>query len=193
MVGCGMAFVDSMKGPGNTLADMIPVDVVSNMMVAAAVERARHGNNNNNNNNDGKMKTITNNYGSPSSTTQIPVYNCVSGAFSPVSWNEIVNMVSYWFNVHPTEGAIWTPDWRFYDSFVINRANMMLRTGLPALVLDLINRARGVRPRYVKMYDRFLKVDDVLTYFVSHEWKWKADTTVRLLDCMSQEEKKVYR
>ncbi len=39
---------------------------------------------------------------------------------------------------------------------------------------------------------RYLKVDTVLNYFVTHEWSWACDSTQRLLDCMSEEEKRIY-
>ena len=193
IIGCATGFVDSMNGKGESLADVIPVDIVSNMMVAAAVERARNGNANNNvilSKKEGSASAVVNGDGS---ATSIPVYNCVSGPYNPISWNELVKLTSYWSRVHPTEGVLWVPEWNFYDSHLRNRVHMALRTGLPSFVLDLFRRLSGARPRFFRMYERFQKVDAVLHYFVTHEWRWANDSTQRLLDSMSEEEKQVFK
>ena len=49
---------------------------------------------------------------------------------------------------------MWEPDWRFYTTFLGNRAHLALRTGLPAALIDLARRVAGARPRFSRMYDK---------------------------------------
>lgn len=84
--------------------------------------------------------------GSRTSFPHVPVYNCVSGAFKSVSWNEIVRTLDKAMTDYPFYESLTNPRFGMTDSRVKCTLNYLVHA-LPAALGDIVVRASGGIPR----------------------------------------------
>lgn len=109
----------------NLLADIIPVDLVSNMLIAAAWQTAQDGI-----------------YG-------VKVYNCVSGARNPITWGQLFEQSLKSLVKNPLEDVVRYPQLALRSNRLINAVYAFWAQTIPALAMDLLSRIMGKRPRYI--------------------------------------------
>ena len=106
----------------DSIADLIPVDIVINLMVAAAWRTAS-----------------TKPYG-------MTIYNCVTGQSKPVTWGNFVQMAIENMRKHPLEGALWYPTGILRRNRAINTIHSVFAHYIPAYILDIMARMAGRKP-----------------------------------------------
>lgn len=104
------------------VADAVPVDIVTNLMIVTAWRTA----------------TIK--------SSEIKVYNCVTGNQNKLTWRKFVGDSIMHMIQHPLEGVFWYPN----ATLTMNRTHVMLRGTLSryiqAYLIDLFLVATGKRP-----------------------------------------------
>ncbi|XP_037042856.1 putative fatty acyl-CoA reductase CG5065 [Bradysia coprophila] len=155
---------------GDFIGDVIPVDFVVNMMIAAA------------------WRTATTN------TRDMIVYNCVNGKRQPITWREIMNKSVTHLIQHPLENAIW------YPTAAVLHTNRLKHTilhylfhYLPAHVLDFVSWSTGKKQIMVKMQNQLTKATRTLEYFVTHQWHFTDDNLRELLTHMSSSDRTTFQ
>lgn len=105
------------------VADMVPVDIVINLMIVTA------------------WRSGTN------KSSEIKVYNCVTSAQNKLTWSEFVGISIMYMIQHPLEGVFWYPT----SKLSTNRPLVMLRGTvgryIQAYLIDLLALATGKRPQ----------------------------------------------
>lgn len=119
----GKGVFRTMMGNTEITADVVPVDVVINLMIVAA------------------WKTAT---VKPPSIPRI--YNCCTGEQRPISWGKFVATCIENTRRHPMEGVFWYPAGTLHLNRPLNAVLGFFMHYIPAHFLDLLARAAGKRP-----------------------------------------------
>lgn len=152
----------------NKIADLVPVDIVINLMICAA------------------WRTATNR------TKTIPVYNCCTGQQNPITWKQFVNMTFQYSRMHPPNGAIWYPGGRCHNSALMNKVCSVFQHMLPAHILDFFLRLKGKPTIMVGIQSKLHKAAKCLEYFSTHQWNFRDDNVRRLGEQLSPEERQTF-
>uniref|UniRef100_A0A1I7TCX4 Fatty acyl-CoA reductase n=1 Tax=Caenorhabditis tropicalis TaxID=1561998 RepID=A0A1I7TCX4_9PELO len=166
----GGAVLTNMCGSSESKADIIPVDIVANMIIAAASYRA----------------SIQPN--------RIPVIHCSSGELNPLLWGHIVVFLDAFYRKYPMNKSIGVPSTYFHKTRAFFIMNYYLRHHIPAMAMDWYCRLRGRKSspliRYARMYEKAWKMTDTLHFFTTRGWNFHANGMPELYGKMTQEDQK---
>ncbi|XP_053994524.1 putative fatty acyl-CoA reductase CG5065 [Hylaeus volcanicus] len=150
------------------VADLVPVDIVINLMICTA------------------WRTATNR------TQTIPVYNCCTGQQNPITWKQFVEMVFKYTRMHPPNGVFWYPDGLCRHSVIMNKTCLFFQHMLPAYVVDFFLRLKGKPTIMVDIQMKLHKAATCLEYFSTKEWKFRDDNVRRLGEQLSPEDRETF-
>lgn len=167
-VAAGKGILRSMKGDYRGVADIIPVDIPVNMIIAAAWYTA-----------------VT----KPSSCL---IYHSTTGSVNPFTWGELEGVVMNFWKKVPLDSCFRRPKAALTSSGFLHDFYTFIEHMLPAYVADLGYCLLGKRPRMVKIYNRLHKAIGTLTYFTMHSWEWSYSNLDMLTSHMSPEDKKCF-
>ncbi|KAG5682030.1 hypothetical protein PVAND_011422 [Polypedilum vanderplanki] len=153
----------------DSVADFVPVDLVINLMVAAA------------------WRTAT------TKSTQMTVYNCCTGVNKPITWGRLVSLAIEKMRLHPLEGVFWYPTGILRKNRTLNTIHSILAHYIPAYILDILARIAGRKPIMIKVQDKLAKSVQCLEYFTTHQWKFHSDNVQVLLDSMNEKDKNEFQ
>ncbi|XP_017781377.1 PREDICTED: putative fatty acyl-CoA reductase CG5065 [Nicrophorus vespilloides] len=137
-------------------ADLVPVDLVINLMLAAGWKV-------------GSCKT-----------KEIPIYNCCTGQRKPISWRSFVELCFKYMRIYPFSDVTWYPSGTVTSSVALDTFNQYVLHWFPAYVIDAFTWICGGKPIMLKIQDKLQKASTCLDYFTTHEWVFD-DTNVRQL------------
>jgi len=138
--------------------DYIPVDVVINTMIAAAVYT------------DINKDTLS----AP------PIFHCTTSVQRPFRWSEVENDVSHLLHKYPLVQAAWYPHLKLLPSVWRFRLSAIIFHMIPAYIFDTLARVTGQRPRLVKLHTAVNQSLDRLEPFIFQEWKFTNGKSVQL-------------
>lgn len=122
VVASGKGMLRTMLFDSSAVADLIPVDMVINLMVTVAWHTATT-----------RPKTI-------------PIYNCTSGTLNSIKWGDIERLV-FPLNLHyPSLQVFRYPGGNFKESPLLNKLCTFFDHHIPAYVSDALTRALGKKP-----------------------------------------------
>ncbi|KAK6482740.1 fatty acyl-CoA reductase 1 [Huso huso] len=167
-IAAGKGILRTMRATNDAVADLIPVDIVINLTLAAgwytAVQR-------------------------PKSAL---VYNCTTGGINPFHWGEIEYLVISTFKRNPLEQAFRRPNANITSNYLINQYWIAVSHKAPAFLYDLYLRLSGQKPRMMRIFNRLHKSMMLLEYFSSQSWEWNSDNMTMLMGQLSPEDKKIF-
>ncbi|RXM30170.1 Fatty acyl-CoA reductase 1 [Acipenser ruthenus] len=174
----GKGILRTMRATNDAVADLIPVDIVINLTLAAgwytAVQR-------------------------PKSAL---VYNCTTGGINPFHWGEIAKLTfrecketrlsTRCDKRNPLEQAFRRPNANITSNYLINQYWIAVSHKAPAFLYDLYLRLSGQKPRMMRIFNRLHKSMMLLEYFSSQSWEWNSDNMTMLMGQLSPEDKKIF-
>ena len=163
--GKGLLFV--MKGDQHSIADIVPVDIVTNAMIAVAWHTASLAE-------------------APDEPT---VYNVTTGQINKLTWGNFQTHVKETFMEYPCTDVLKVPNPRLTRSAVWRDTCWFLEQMVPAYTMDAVFRLTGRKPMFVRMQDRLSKATKTLEFFTSHEWNFQNDNLFALMSKMSEADK----
>lgn len=152
----------------NKIADLIPVDIVINLMIAAAWRTASHR------------------------TDSITVYNCSTGQQNSITWKNFVELSFKYSRMYPTIGAIWYPGGHCRNSPYLNRICAAIQHLIPAYAIDILATLRGSKPIMVRIQEKLDKAAKCLEYFSTQQWTFKDENVRRLGQQLSVEDRQTF-
>ncbi|XP_018318430.1 putative fatty acyl-CoA reductase CG5065 [Agrilus planipennis] len=147
----------------NKKADLIPVDLVINLMIVAAYSIATQ-----------------------KPTREIPVYNCCTGQRKPITWSKFINLALKYTRIYPQSNLVWYPDGCVTQSAFYNNFKRIFLHLIPAYILDSVTWLSGGRPIMLKVQDKLTKAAACLEFFTLHEWNFD-DRNVKALSATLNE------
>uniref|UniRef100_A0A3Q1K949 Fatty acyl-CoA reductase n=1 Tax=Anabas testudineus TaxID=64144 RepID=A0A3Q1K949_ANATE len=164
----GKGILRTMRANNDAVADLIPVDVVINLTLAAGWYTAVH-----------RPKTAL-------------VYNCTTGGINPFHWGEIEHHVMSSFKRNPLEQAFRRPNANITSNYLINQYWILVSHKFPALIYDLILRLTGQKPQMMRIFNRLHKAIGLLEYFSSQDWEWNSENMSMLMSQLTPEDRKTF-
>ncbi|CAN7998460.1 unnamed protein product [Ixodes hexagonus] len=152
--------------------DLIPVDMVSNNVLAAAWYR-------------GSGRQVAD-------FQKLLVYNMTSGADNPLTWQEFMSHVCDIPYTYPSRIILRYPQPRCTHSKLLHRLRMFFQHYLPAQAADVALRAVGRKPMLSRLYDKVKTNMDLFEYFTTTEWYFHNDNVRALQSEMSPKDKEEF-
>ncbi|XP_021941668.1 fatty acyl-CoA reductase wat-like, partial [Zootermopsis nevadensis] len=186
VVGAGVGLLRTMHCNEDMLAEVVPVDMVINVMIAAAWDVATQQ----------RLKAqqylLEKQTGNlPGPDDDIPILNYVSSIQNPLTWAQYMK-----FNECGKEFPSMRVQW--YYCFQLNKYKIMHNLYaiflhfLPALIVDTAARLVGKKPILWNIYKKIHKFVDVISYFSTQQWKFTNDNVQTLWKRMSPEDQKLF-
>uniref|UniRef100_A0A8D8Q326 Fatty acyl-CoA reductase n=1 Tax=Cacopsylla melanoneura TaxID=428564 RepID=A0A8D8Q326_9HEMI len=169
----GKGFFRTMLCHENKVADLVPVDIVINLMIVAAWKTANKYKNNN-------------------GSQGITVYNCCTGQRNPISWKQFVNYSFESMRQNPLSHITWYPDGQCRSNPVTNALCVFFLHRLPAHVLDVFSLLTGKKPFMVRIQNKLDKAAKCLEYFSTQEWRFLDENVRELNASLSVEDRRVF-
>jgi fatty acyl-CoA reductase len=161
-------------GDAERQADIIPVDVTANYIIAAAWYSSTHL---------FKEHTII----------DTPVYNCAIGNQNRGTWGQWASGIGSTFKKYPLQTkSIRRVKFELIHpskKFEIAVRAFILQT-VPGHFLDLVMRLTGQKPIVMRMYAKMDRAFKELTFFTSNEWRWEDNRSKEIMAVMSDEDRK---
>ncbi|TWW64778.1 Fatty acyl-CoA reductase 1 [Takifugu flavidus] len=201
-IAAGKGILRTMRANNDAVADLIPVDVVINLTLAAGWYTAVHR---------------------PKSAL---VYNCTTGGINPFHWGEIGTYTGIYripvipvsslnthhhqsvcplaclkvsehhvissFKRNPLEQAFRRPNANITSNYLINQYWILVSHKFPAFIYDLFLRLSGQKPQMMRIFNRLHKAIGLLEYFSSQDWEWNSENLNMLMSQMTPEDRKTF-
>jgi len=149
--------------------DIIPVDIVVNMMISVA------------------WKLATNPIQDP------VVYNCVSYITKPFPHKLHKHLVETCVSKFPLKTAMIKGSIKGVTEKQYKYIYNPLYHELPALLIDTFRKLTGQRPMFRKIVQRLNSSVSALTYFTTNSWTWDGHNTLKLIEELSESDRKTFK
>ncbi|GJQ85954.1 hypothetical protein Trydic_g21802 [Trypoxylus dichotomus] len=156
MMEIGRGSIKSIICKENMIMDLIPVDIVANMLIAAAWHTTAYRSN------------------------SMRIYNCTSGQINKVSWRDFGLLTQNYARQYPTKYLSWYPGFSYRTNRVAHWIYSLISQTLPACMFDLILYCTKRKPMMYKISRKFDKALEAGSFFALNEWNFHT-TTIREL------------
>uniref|UniRef100_A0A8B9BDX5 Fatty acyl-CoA reductase n=1 Tax=Anser brachyrhynchus TaxID=132585 RepID=A0A8B9BDX5_9AVES len=158
-IAAGKGILRTMRATNGAVADLVPVDVVVNMTLAAAW------------------------YSGVNRPRNIMVYNCTTGGTNPFHWSEVEYHVISTFKRNPLEQAFRRhPSMSLCSNPLLHHCRTTASHISPAFFHDVLLRLTGHKPWMMKTISRLHKAMMLLEYFTSNSWVWNTENMTMLMN-----------
>ncbi|XP_015590617.1 putative fatty acyl-CoA reductase CG5065 [Cephus cinctus] len=170
IVGAGKGVIRSMHCNANYHAEVIPVDLAINALIAiafkigSAVEKPKN----------------------------IPVYNITQSGVLPIKWGEVLEKGKKVAYQYPFEGAIWYPDGDIRSSKFIHNLFVFFFHLIPAYFIDFLMLIFRQKRFMVRIQKRITDGLELLQYFTTREWVFHNTNLLILWGDMSPKDKELF-
>ncbi|XP_068621769.1 putative fatty acyl-CoA reductase CG5065 [Battus philenor] len=150
-------------------ADMLPVDIAIDTLIAATWETAIE-----------KSK-------------EVRVYNCSTNE-NPTTWGEFEDVLRRGVREYPLNGVLWYPSGTGVENKYLQRILEFVLHTMPLHAAEYILRVFGIKPRLslITVSQKMHAMNEVLGFFALHEWHFNTDNMKRLRMRMTPEDRAIY-
>ncbi|KAK9295142.1 hypothetical protein QLX08_010453 [Tetragonisca angustula] len=168
MVGAGKGVIRSMLCNGRYHAEVIPVDLAINALIAIGHRTAtvRHA--------------------------SMPVFNITQSGVLPITWGEVLGKGKKIAYQYPFEGQIWYPSGDIHDSKLVHNLIVFFFHIVPAYFIDFLMLIFRQKRFMVRLQNRISVGLEVLQYFTTREWVFHNTNLLIMWGEMSAEDKKIF-
>ncbi|KAJ4924487.1 hypothetical protein JOQ06_003443 [Pogonophryne albipinna] len=167
-IAAGKGILRTMRANNDAVADLVPVDMVINLTLAAGWYTAVHR---------------------PKSAL---VYNCTTGGINPFHWGQIEHHVMSSFKRNPLEQAFRRPNANITSNYLMNQYWILVSHKFPALIYDFVLRLSGQKPQMMRIFNRLHKAIGLLEYFSSQDWEWNSENMSMLMSQLTPEDRRTF-
>lgn len=174
--------LQAMPGDGNKVADIVPIDMVANMLICAGYYLAEHRDA------DQALKRDRGAY----------IFNFISGNRNPLLWHLITDMIAQLAIKYPTSHLFRIPNSYFIRAGLIYDAYDLLNHKLPAFLLDTLNvkllgKELTNKRSAMAAYQRIRQMTVTLTPFTSNQWRFSDSNVDQLYRQMTPIDRRLFR
>lgn len=186
--------IQAMLACPNYCADIIPVDIVANLIICTAwqvcqKERDKGISNKLLSTEQNQMKSIDDNLQSK----HISIFNCVSGTLNPIAWGDFAKYILQVGCVYPPDNVMRRPGTLLISNEYMFSVYNFLNHTLVAYAGDFFMRLAGnSRPNLVIIYKRLMKMIDTLKPFTTNQWLFDCSNVKRLYEELTPIDKEIF-
>ncbi|CAH2001249.1 unnamed protein product [Acanthoscelides obtectus] len=152
----------------NKTADLVPVDMVINLMIVSAWRV-------------GTTKP-----------KELQIYNCVTGQRKPITWQQFIDLCFKYMRKHPFSDVFWYPNGSVSSNRTLNTFNWIFLHWIPAHIIDSFVWLTGGRPIMVKIQNKLTKAASCLEYFTTQQWQFNDENVRNLVSTLNEVDKEVF-
>ncbi|KAK7099519.1 hypothetical protein V1264_003647 [Littorina saxatilis] len=167
-IATGKGLLRSMRGECSSLADIVPVDIPINVMIAVAW------------------------YTAVARPRQLMVYHTTTGSVNPFTWGEMENEVVNSFKRTPLDSCFRRPKLIMTSNSYMHDYLLVISHLIPAYMADFAYRMMGQKPRMVKIYRKLHRSLETLSFFTCNSWTWSNNNLDVLKHQLSPDDLKVF-
>ncbi|XP_065204865.1 putative fatty acyl-CoA reductase CG5065 [Planococcus citri] len=171
VVAAGKGIIRSMMVAEEFCAEVIPVDVAINAIIAIAWERGRS---------------------SKDLEEKVPVYNVSNGDIQTMTWGEILKDGKKLSYEYPFEAGLWYPNGTIRMNPITHYLIVLFCQIIPAYFIDALLFLMGQKTFMVRVQKRIYVGMGVLQYFTTRKWKFLNQKTIALTNKLSDKELKIF-
>lgn len=176
--------LQAMPGKGSRVADIVPVDMVTNMVLCVGWFLASGEAN------KSSMKSIKSDKGAF-------IFNMVSGFRNPLRWHQVTDKIAELAYIYPSKYLVRLPSSYFLEAGKKYELYDKINQKLPALVADFIKskilrQELNNRTSSMAAYRRVKQVGDTLTPFTSNQWHLSDANTKALFDHLNEPDRRLF-
>lgn len=147
VVGAGKGLLHVLRCRGAARADMLPVDIAIDTLIAVAWE------------------TVIDR------SPEVRVYNC-SSCENPTTWHAFEAAIRSNLRRHPMDGALWCPSGIIIENRYLHLVLETFLQTIPLYVAEYVMSFLGVktRPNLITVSSRLQAMNSVLAFFSQREW-----------------------
>lgn len=149
-------------------ADLIPVDVVINAMIAIAWQTAKKRSN------------------------TIPIYNCTSGTLNTLRWGEFRGLLYPFLLKYPSQQLLRYPGGDFTQSNRYNEIRWVILHYAPAYFVDAFRMLCFKKPIMARIYNKLRIATKTFEYFTTHHWNFQATNLIQLAETLESIDQKEF-
>lgn len=164
----GKGILRTMYNNSSAIADIIPVDMVINLMISAAW------------------------YTVEQQPNKIQIYNCTTSTINPLTWGKVGELTLSNFVKYPSAQVFRHPGGSFKESQIINQICVFYDQLLPVYILDFLQLLLGQKRFIRRIYGKVEKAVEVLEYFTTRQWYFKCGNVVNLRELLSEQEQELF-
>jgi len=164
----GKGILRTMMGRFNCTADIIPVDVPVNLMIASGW------------------------YTGSKRTKDIVVYNSTTGQINKYTWGRLERDCHEGLTKNPLENIFLVPNPRFTTFRLVKHVRSFFEELIPAYIMDSYLRLANRKPLFVKIQGRIKKAVETLEFFTSTQWEFTNDNVYKLINEMNEVDNKMF-
>ncbi|KAL6426714.1 hypothetical protein ACFW04_009228 [Cataglyphis niger] len=170
LVGGGKGIIRSMHCIGNYNAEVIPVDIAINTLIAIAYKIAA----------------------SQENSENIPVINITQSDINRITFREILKKGKEIIYEYPFEGQIWYPTGNIHSNKFVHNIFVFFFQIIPAYLIDFLMLLFQQKRFMVRIQNRILTGLAVLQYFSTRQWKFCNKNLIALHNGMSSTDKEIF-
>lgn len=169
IVAAGKGFLHVFCCKDKAVADMLPVDIAIDTLIAVGWETATD------------------------KPLEAKVYNC-STYQNPTTWRDFGNSIRVNLREYPMDKMLWYPSGSSVENMYALKALELLTQTLPLHLADYVTRVFGIKTRIslITLNQRLQSMSQVLAFFSLREWKFKTDNVQKLNSRLTMEDAAVY-
>ncbi|OAD60327.1 hypothetical protein WN48_05374, partial [Eufriesea mexicana] len=169
MVGAGKGVIRSMHCIGNYHAEVIPVDLAINALIAIA------------------YRTVI-----MKKNAAVPVYNITQSGVLPITWGEVLGKGKKIAYQYPFEGQIWYPSGDIHSSKFVHNMIVFFFHIIPAYFIDFLMLIFRQKRFMVRIQNRISVGLEVLQYFTTREWVFHNTNLLIMWGEMNPKDKEIF-
>ncbi|KAJ1521364.1 hypothetical protein ONE63_003040 [Megalurothrips usitatus] len=159
LVASGKGVMRSMICKAENFAEVIPVDVVINGLIAATFKRSQQ----------------------PQKRGVVPVFNACTGSVVRTTWGEVLQMGRRMVCEYPFEWCVWYPDGGIRTSWLQHNIIVFLFQLIPAYLIDMLLFIARQERIMVRVQNKIRSGHDLLCFFTMRQWQFENTNGFTLL------------
>ncbi|KAJ4443859.1 hypothetical protein ANN_05646 [Periplaneta americana] len=203
LVGGGKGVIRSMHCRGEYHAEVVPVDLAINALVAIAWRTGAFDTRYSSFCSDSSQPDFVLYSLTPMIPTfsqflpsrvpqQIPVYNITASAMKRITWAEVLQKGRRIVYENPFEMTIWYPDGNMRSSKLMHNLCVVFLHFLPAYVIDFLLMLFRQKRFMVRLQHKVQAGLEVLQYFTTRQWQFRSDNFCSLQKQLSPSDRAVF-
>jgi fatty acyl-CoA reductase len=155
---CGSGLLRTMIGHRDAVADVIPVDMPVNLIIATGW------------------------FVGKSKSKNLLVYNCTSGQINRITWGEMETMMKPKIFEYPFDNIVMYPDPHFTPHRAVKVVRTFFEQLVPAYVMDFFIKFFDKKNTFsfVRIQKKITKSINALEFFTTREWEFTNDNLFML-------------
>ncbi|KAI9579192.1 hypothetical protein GQX74_004664 [Glossina fuscipes] len=181
IAGASTGIIRTLRCNPHAFADMVPVDMCVNSIIAASWDIAKKYN-----------STVTLKENGEKLIQTPKVYNFCSSKENKITWGDFTNKTTKYGHMYPTKKAIWYTCYANRPNRIMHLLSIFCLHYLPATILDCFSLIMGKKPRLLKTYKKIHRFMHVIEYFAMRQWDFGIDNVQDLWNSLSERDKELF-